>query len=250
MERTLTTPANRHTAARERTANVQCSNGRPPPPPGADGRWAEQAFELITQARRFSGRLPERWDRRARDLGKAIVNYRGARDSYARRVLFGMPRRRFDLLLVPFGGAQLLVPSEDDEIGRAVFATGGYESVYMACATAELQRLGVPVAGKTIVDVGANIGTSTVDALLNFGFSRAVCFEPDERSYRLLLANVAINGLADRVQAYAAALSATERSGFLELSPTNRADNRLVTDEEASRTPSDRVVGVPYRRFD
>ncbi|MGH9264906.1 MAG: FkbM family methyltransferase [Acidimicrobiales bacterium] len=212
---------------------------------------AKQAFELITRARRFSARLPGRWDRRARDLGKAIVNYRGARRSYGRQAWFSLLRHGSEVLEAPFGRARLLVRTDDDEIGRVVFVTGGYERVYMVHATAELRRLGFPVEGTTFVDIGANIGTSTVDALVNFGFGRAVCFEPDERSFRLLLANVALNGLEGRVQALPVALSSTDGPRLLETSSTNHGDNRLVVQGEQAQTNGHRdVVGVQCRRFD
>lgn len=220
-----------------------------------DDRRAARALELIAQARRYSGRLPGRWDRRARDLGKALINYRGARRSYGRQVLFGLMRRGSDVLLAPFGDARLLVPADDLEIGRVVYATGGYERLYMAHATSELQRLGFPVEGTTFVDIGANIGTSTLDALVNFGFGRAVCFEPDERSYRLLMANMALNGLDARVRGFHVALSSTDGLRLLQTSPTNRGDNRLLgqaplTEIRPGGDGHAGAVGVQCRRFD
>jgi FkbM family methyltransferase len=256
MEVTADQAANGHRLA-TRMSVTDARPARPGVSPSAvgDDRRAEQTFQRIARARRFSSRLPGLWDRRVRDLGKAVVNYRGARRSYGRQVLFGLARHGSDVLLAPFGRAHLLVPSDDLEIGRVVFATGGYERVYMAHATAELRRMGFPVDGTTFVDIGANIGTSTVDALVEFGFGRAVCFEPDERSFRLLMANVALNGLDSRVRAFHAALSSTDGSSLLERSSTNRGDNRLISRESQQdgerRSPGgDHVVRVPCRRFD
>ena len=217
---------------------------------GEDHRRAARSLELITRARSLSGRLPGGWDRRARDLGKAIVNYRGGRRAYARQAVFAAVRRVAGGVLVPFGEGQLLVPTDDQEIGRVVFASGGYERLYMAAAMGELERLGMPVKGMTFVDVGANIGTSTVDALLAFGFAQAVCFEPDPRSFRLLMANVAVNGLHARVRAHPVALSATAGTDRLHLSLTNRADNRIVGDEERPSAHSGPVVDIACERFD
>lgn len=221
-----------------------------PPATGDDDRWAAPALELIGRARRVSARLPGRWDRRARELGKAIVNYRGARRTYARHAVFAAVGRVSDGVLVPFGAGRLLVPTGDQEIGRVVFATGGYERLYMAAAVEELERLGLPVRGTTFVDVGANIGTSTVDALLAFGFARAVCFEPDLRSFRLLMANVAVNGLDARVRAHPVALSAAAGRARLQVSPTNWADNRLAAADDAASGRDGEVVGVACERFD
>jgi FkbM family methyltransferase len=219
-----------------------------PPTSGTPGRWAEQAFELVSYGRRASKRLPAKWDRGVRELGKALINYRGARRAYGRQVLFHLLGLGSDVLSAPFGKGQLLVPADDQEVGRVVFATCGYERVYMAGAVDELRRAGRAVAGTTFVDGGANIGTSTIDALTMFGFGAAVCFEPDPRSFRLLQANLAINGLERRARTYAMALSAKDGSSLLQVSATNRADNRLV--DRHLGAGEDDVVGVECRRFD
>jgi FkbM family methyltransferase len=49
------------------------------------------------------------------------------------------------------------------------------------------------------VDVGANIGTEVIPALTRHGFRDAVAIEPDAENYRLLCANLALNGIASRV---------------------------------------------------
>ena len=219
-------------------------------PPATRDRWAAPAHQLIGRAQRVSARLPGPWGRRARELGKAAVNYRGARRTYVRHALFAAIARVSDGVLVPFGDGQLLVPTDDQELGRVVFATGGYERIYMAAALAEMKRLGLPFEGMTFVDVGANIGTSTVDALLTFGFARAACFEPDARSFGFLKANLALNGIETRVRAHPVALSATAGADRLHLSLTNWADNRLLGDEEPPSAHRGPVVDVACERFD
>ncbi len=219
-------------------------------PTGDGDRSAALLFDVIGYARRCSARLPQRWDRRARDLAKVIVNYRGARRAFPRQLLYPLLRRSSGALLVPFGRAQLLIPTDDFEISRVVFATGGYERLYMARAVEELARLGFRSAGRTFVDIGANIGTSTVDALVEFGFARAVCFEPEMRNFRLLTANVALNGLEDRVRAFPAALSDKPGVSLLETSVTNRGDNRIVTSDLSRRDGDENIVEIECRRFD
>jgi FkbM family methyltransferase len=217
---------------------------------GEGGRSAKVLFNVIAYARKCSARLPPRWDRRTRDFAKVLLNYRGARRALPRQLLYPLLRRSSRVLVVPFGRAQLLIPTDDHEIARVVFATGGYERLYMARAVAEMAELGFPAASRTFVDIGANIGTSTIDALVEFGFARAVCFEPEARNFRLLAANVALNGLEDRVKAYPAALS--DRPGFslLETSATNWGDNRIVTADGARQDGDDNFVEIECRRFD
>lgn len=91
------------------------------------------------------------------------------------------------------------------------------------CLKAELGR---PV-GPVFLDVGANIGVSALDALLHFGFRRAVCFEPDSRSFRLLQANALLNSLGDRMEAHRVALSDSEGQAVLQRWPDNFGNSSL-----------------------
>ena len=68
--------------------------------------------------------------------------------------------------------------------------------------------------GATFVDVGAHIGTSTISALAQHGFDRAVAIEPDRDNLRLLRANVALNGLEERVTIVPAAISDAPGSAY------------------------------------
>jgi len=65
------------------------------------------------------------------------------------------------------------------------------------------------VEGKTIVDVGANIGTTTVTALRSHPFARAVACEPEPANQRLLRVNLALNDLIDVTTMVPAAISNT-----------------------------------------
>lgn len=184
---------------------------------------------LLRRARRLSRRLPPPWDSRLRELGKFVVGYRGDRGFLLRGAVFALLGRRSQLLLAPFGEGELLVDARDQEIGRVVFMTGGYERIYMATALSILASASDrTVTGKTFVDVGANIGTSTIDALLHFGFGRAVCFEPDPRNLRLLELNLVLNRLVDRVEVHPIALSDHDGEARLECSSTNFGDTRLA----------------------
>jgi FkbM family methyltransferase len=180
------------------------------------------------EARRISRRLPGGWDRRVRDLGKALLDYRGGRGSLLRAPVYSFLARHSGLLLAPFGRGAMLVDAADKEIGRVVYLTGGYERIYMESALRVLSSRGRDQTGKTFVDVGANIGTSTLDALMHFGFERAVCFEPDDHNLRLLRMNLILNGLEDRASVVAAALTDHDGVAFLERSASNFGDHRLV----------------------
>ena len=67
------------------------------------------------------------------------------------------------------------------------------------------------------LDVGANIGTTTVSALLHGPFASAICFEPERQNLVDLRLNLLLNGLEDRATAIGVALS--DQSGRPSSSP-------------------------------
>ena len=82
-------------------------------------------------------------------------------------------------------------------------------------------------AGGTFVDVGAYLGTATLAALRS-GFSAAVAVEPEPETVRLLRANVALNGVDERVRVVAAALSDQAGTAQLDLGPGSRGKARVI----------------------
>lgn len=204
-----------------------------------DGR---TRLTLLRRARRLSQLLPGAWDRRAREVGKVLLNYRGARASGLRGMRFGHLARHSPLLMAPFGDGRLLVDGSDEEIGRVVFMTGGYERIYMRTVVDYLRSSGVPLDGAAFVDVGANIGTSTVDALLHFGFGRAVCFEPEPANARLLALNLMLNDLDQRTDVHALALSDQDGAAFLAGTAGNSGDHWVTAEARQSRGQAAREV--------
>lgn len=82
----------------------------------------------------------------------------------------------------------------------------------------------------------ANIGTTTVDALLHFGFKSSVSIEPDRRNVRLLRMNLLINDLQDRATVVNSAASDFDGSLRLQRHDSNFGDSRVfagATDGEA-----------------
>jgi FkbM family methyltransferase len=142
----------------------------------------------------------------------------------------------------------ILVDSTDDEIGRLVFMKGDYERLYMEAAVEYLRASPTYTElGPVFIDVGANIGISTVDALLHFGFKEAICFEPDSRNFRLLRLNILLNDLEDRVTAHRLALSDSDGQAVIERDEGNFGNSHLV--EIGAAAGSEREP-VATRRLD
>lgn len=152
--------------------------------------------------------------------------------------LTGDPRARFfagaaghtPILAADLGDRTFLVSSEDQGVGRSLFVDRAREETHTLLTALDLIERHTKVeAGPGIfVDVGANIGTTTVAALLDGGFESAIACEPDPRNLQLLEANLALNGLACRVQVEKAAVSDAAGQARLARSPRNQGDHRLV----------------------
>ena len=146
-------------------------------------------------------------------------------------------------------GMRFAVPTDDPEVGRHTFVHGAYDLDAMRGA---MSVLGGGLKGGTVLDVGANIGTSIVPLLKLFGAARGVAVEPEPRNRDLLRWNLDLNELSDRVTVLAMGLSDHDGTMELELSEDNAGDHRIrvpgapLDPEEAAR----RTVPVPVRRLD
>jgi FkbM family methyltransferase len=108
------------------------------------------------------------------------------------------------------GDALFLVKTEDKHIGRSLFAKQARgEIAVLSRAVAAVEGIWGPdaIARRTFVDVGANIGTTTIPAVLSHGFAFAVAIEPEPENLRVLRMNVLMNELEDRVRVLPLAVS-------------------------------------------
>ena len=171
---------------------------------------------------------------RVRGLQKRLEQIAGAaktRDGRAglrRSYLFDAIGRESPSVAVQLGNLWYFVPT-NDVLGKYTFLEGGFEQDVMEAALALVeQRLGrPPLAGKSFVDVGANIGTSTVPALKVFGAGHGIAIEPSQANCRLLRANIAANGLDGRATIVEVALSDRPGTYELEIGPDNSGDYRI-----------------------
>jgi FkbM family methyltransferase len=120
------------------------------------------------------------------------------------------------------------------------------EERHLRRALAALDHAGVGAQRTTFVDVGAHIGTTAVTAVRTFGFESAVAVEPEPSNYRLLRANLAINGLESTVQTFNVAVSNRVGSAQLGLRETMGAKHRLLKANETK--PS--MMLVPLTTLD
>lgn len=140
-------------------------------------------------------------------------------------------RAAYDAMPVPYlvtgHPEHFVVSTADKVIGREVFLDGEFDFAKLQTALAILEREGQP-APIRLIDVGANIGTITIPALKRGLLHTATAIEPHPHNLRLLRANIALNGLEDRVTVLVRAVG--DRSGVtlhLHESATNSGNHSI-----------------------
>jgi FkbM family methyltransferase len=169
-----------------------------------------------------------------------------------RRIRFWNQAHRYvpGLVIDDRSGNRYLVSSGDRAIGRELFVNGAFDPANLDNVVAALAQRGFSPA--QVIDVGANIGPTTIDLLTRFPNATGIAFEPEAANFQLLEHNLLANGLRDRVDAYAAAVTDRDGSVTLELSSDNPGDHRVRTTDDRGAFSEERraVTTVPAWRLD
>lgn len=131
----------------------------------------------------------------------------------------------------------ILVPLADPVISRAYLHEGVWSPAMLDLLTSALAR------GGTLVDIGANIGLTTVPIAKLDGV-RVIAFEPHPLNLRSLRASLAWNDLTDRVDVRDVALADASGSMSMEVAAANIGDHRL---RPASSPPVEDLFGEGSR---
>lgn len=173
--------------------------------------------------------MPKGNSHQAKAIVAAAINWRGCRRQVLRGYLYDLLGREAQAVGVSRNGQWTFAPT-NDYVGRETFMFGGFELDVMRTALDMAERYsGRALRGRRFIDVGANIGTTTVAAICTFGASDVVAVEPSPDNLRFLRANVAANGVAERVEVVQAVLSDHSGTCVLELSGQNSGDHRVRT---------------------
>ena len=125
-------------------------------------------------------------------------NQHGLRDKrplprfVARNLSFLAAGRQRRHVQAEMAGLQVLLPTSDRTIARSVTraATG---TLSWRIAFDALERFGHEHEGTVLLEIGANFGVYSLPAVSQFGFARAVAYEPDPGSFALLEHNIERN---------------------------------------------------------
>jgi FkbM family methyltransferase len=117
----------------------------------------------------------------------------------------------------------------NESIDRSLYCRKHYGLDFMSNAMTFLRNIQkCPPKGEgTIVDIGANIGVTSIGMLYTGELDKAIAIEPEPRNFSLLQHNTGLNGLKDRVICLPYAVSYQQGSVPFELSDTNFGDHRV-----------------------
>jgi FkbM family methyltransferase len=153
---------------------------------------------------------------------------------FMRRRALAMLNRHFDkgelTLRYRMKDHTLFLDPADDVIAARVLLRGDWQRRDLLRVIALLRTHVPESAGRKFIDVGANIGTETVYAMLSGHFSGAVSIEPEPHNFSLLSENIAANGLGSRVQAVNCAAGAKAGTAVLARSESNKGGHALSVD--------------------
>lgn len=140
-------------------------------------------------------------------------------------------RAVYDAMPVPYlvtgRPEHFVVATADKVIGRELFLHGEFDFAKLQTALAIIEREGLP-RPQHLIDVGANIGTIVIPALARGLMQSATAIEPHPTNLRLLRANLALNGLSERVRVLAQAVGTESHASlFLTESSTNSGNHSI-----------------------
>ena len=129
------------------------------------------------------------------------------------------------ILFVNKNNTRFLLHSKDI-VSKKIFID--YEFDYKIIKKA-LSLLGKKHKRKTLINIGANIGSICIKSVKEKYFNSAIVFEPEEMNFKLLMSNVLINNLENKIIAHKLALSNTKTTLKLSLNKkSNLGDNRII----------------------
>ncbi len=161
-----------------------------------------------------------------------------------REARFFVAGRRAATVEVRWPSGRYALATGDMDVSRRTYVSGPYglERLLAAAKLIELET-GRGIRDRVVLEIGANIGTTTVPLVTVLGAARVHAFEPMPRNLELLARNVALNDLADRVAIHPEAVS--DRVGTVTLTIPDRfwGSSRVVSGE-GTETHTARSVTV------
>jgi FkbM family methyltransferase len=122
----------------------------------------------------------------------------------------------------------LTVSTRDAGIGAPLYIRGQHDFDFSVAAVRFLQDKGfLPRTNLTMLDIGANIGVTSIGLIKARMVEKAIAIEPEPRNFELLRKNVHQNSLSKHFLCLSLAAGETALTLTMELSPNNLGDHRI-----------------------
>ena len=116
-----------------------------------------------------------------------------------------------------------------DWISKKLFIDNSFDYRIL---TKAIKLLGKKNSKLTLINIGAHIGSTAIPAIKKNNFKNLIAFEPTKRNFRLLKANIFLNEIDDRVQAYNLAISNKKANLHLGTTKGNTGGNRILRNKQ------------------
>jgi FkbM family methyltransferase len=145
-------------------------------------------------------------------------------------IAFDNIEKNTELLTINKYSEKYIVSSSDKIIGRSLYIKGDFEfDIFLKT----IKILENRITRNNLIDIGANIGSICIPAIKRGIFKNSIAFEPDPFNYDLLLKNVFINNLNDKIRVLNYALDQVDdRQLKFELSDDNFGDHRIKSNSK------------------
>lgn len=104
---------------------------------------------------------------------------------------------------------EVLIVHTNELISEKIFIDGSFEFLAFERTIEIIKKFNKL---NTLVDIGANIGTTSIPALTKGFFKNAIVIEPEIKNFRILMSNIYLNNLEKRITAHNLALTDKENS--------------------------------------
>jgi FkbM family methyltransferase len=159
------------------------------------------------------------------------------------------PNRQFSVST--HGSEKYVVLNSDKAISRALFIKGSFDFDKVEKVISVMSAVNKAFKLETLIDVGANIGTVCIPAVKRGLAANAIAIEPEPLNYRVLVANIFLNDLADKIKTYHLALGSKDNQTLeLELSAGHSGDHRIHVANETGTVSSGKITSVKSETFD
>lgn len=163
--------------------------------------------------------------RRAR-AARALAMHSAARNRWRRERFWRQASRYASVVgTIDRFGNRVLLNTADPWVSRETFVGGVFDSGNMDNLVVTLAER--DLTPHQILDIGANIGTSTLELMSVFPAATAIAVEPHPDNYRLLCQNVIANGLEHRVRTVNAAVGDVDGMVPLSVNQANPGDHQV-----------------------